>query len=139
MDRRKFIKNTCAFCVGASSIGAVLTSCSVQKNIYKTIAQNNIISIPLSEFIDKNHLIVRATTLNYDIFTYKINENNYTALLMKCTHRDSPVQYSSGGLVCNEHGSRFGFDGVVTKAPATESLKQLEVSTNETHINIKIT
>lgn len=138
MERRKFIKNTCVFCVGTVGLSAFLTSCSSSSRIFKTNAENGKFIIPLTEFQDKGHLIVRSKSLNYDVFVYKKPNDEYIAVLMKCSHRDAPVQYTSGGLACNEHGSRFTYEGEVTKEPATDPLTKFPVTINQTHLIIQI-
>ena len=95
-------------------------------------------TIPLSEFMERNYIIARSNKLDYDIFIHKTLKDEYSAVMMRCSHRDAPLQYTSGGLVCNEHGSRFAYDGVVTKEPATSPLVKFPLTINQTHIIINI-
>ena len=138
MDRRKFIKDTCTVCIGSAFTGMLLSGCTGSANLYKTSAENGQLQIPLSEFIENKYRIIRSSSLSHDVFVYKKSENEFMAVLMRCTHRDAPVQYTSGGLVCNEHGSRFSYEGIVLKEPATEKLKTFPVTTNNTHLIINI-
>lgn len=94
--------------------------------------------MPITSFGENNYVIVRTNKLSYDIFISKKPDNQYKAILMKCSHRDAPVNYTSGGLVCNEHGSRFNFEGEVLKAPATTSLQTIPIDLNQSHLIIKI-
>jgi len=138
MERRKFIKSTCTLCVSAVAFDLLLSSCGTSSKIFRAQEESGKINIPLTEFMDKNHLVIRTNSLLYDVFVYKKPNGEFTALSMKCSHRDSSVQYTSGGLTCNEHGSRFSFEGEVTKEPATEPLTKYPVTTNETHLIINI-
>ncbi len=125
-------------CLGASVLSSLLSSCSTPLNIYKPEFTSKTIEVPLTCFGENNYVIVRNNKLSYDIFVTRQPDNQYKALLMKCSHRDAPVNYSTGGLVCNEHGSRFNFEGEVVKAPATTSLQQLPIENNKTILIIKI-
>src|SRR5688572_1010023 len=138
MDRRKFIKDTCTVCVGSAFTGMLLAGCTGTGNIYKTSVENGKLQIPLSEFTEKKYRVIRSISLSHDVFAYKKSDTEFMAVLLKCTHRDAPVQFTSGGLVCNEHGSKFSYEGIVLKEPATEKLKTYPVTTNNTHLIINI-
>lgn len=138
MQRRKFIKYSCALCAGTTLLSTILESCTGPKNLYKAESSNNEISIPLSSFGEHNYVLVRTEKLSNDIFVSRKSENSYHAFLMKCTHRDSPLQYTSGGLVCNEHGSRFNFDGEVIQAPAINPLTIIPVKLIGHSLTLKI-
>ena len=138
MERRHFIKNTCIFCLGAAIPAALISACSGPGTLFKTTAVNGIVSISRSAFTDKNYLIVRPENYNYDIFIHHPSENTFDAVLMKCTHRDAPLNYTSKGLVCNDHGSRFSFEGNVIKEPATAPLKKFPVTINNEQIIINL-
>lgn len=138
MHRRSFIKAGCSLCLGTSVLSTILTSCASPLNIYKTELTDKHIQIPLSSFGENNYVIVRTVEISYDIFISRKPDNQYKAILMKCSHRDAPVTYATGGLVCNEHGSRFNFEGEALKAPATTSLQTLPIEVNQNHLKIKI-
>lgn len=138
MHRRSFIKAGCTLCLGTSLLSTLLTSCASPLNIYKPELTGKSIEVPLASFGENNYVIVRTNKLSYDIFLSKRPGDQYKAILMKCSHRDAPVNYSTGGLVCNEHGSRFNFDGDVLKAPATTSLQTLPIELNQNNLSIKI-
>ena len=138
MQRRSFIKAGCTLCLGTSVLSTLLSSCASPLNIYKPELTSKTIEVPLSSFGENNYVIVRNNKLSYDIFISKKPDNQYKAILMKCSHRDSPVNYSTGGFVCNEHGSRFNFEGEVVKAPATTSLQTLPIEYNQNHLTIQI-
>lgn len=136
MERRKFIKYTCVLCAGSALLSTLLESCAGPQNLYKAEYLNNEIVIPLVSFGDKNYLIVRADKLSNDIFISRKPDKSYSAFLMRCTHRDAPLHYSTGGLICNEHGSRFNFDGEVIQSPALVPLKKINVSLNDQSLTL---
>jgi cytochrome b6-f complex iron-sulfur subunit len=138
MHRRKFIRDTCTFCASSFLLGNILSGCTGALNLQKVEAINDEIIVPLHSFGENNYLVVRCKQISNDIFIFRKSDNSYIAHLMKCSHRDAPLQYSSKGLVCNEHGSRFNFDGEVVQAPATASLTKIPVSINEQSLILKI-
>ena len=138
MDRRKFLIDSCTVCIGTAISGMLLSGCSAPGNLYKTSVENGQMQIPLTEFAENKYCIIRSMSLSHDVFAYKKSETVYMAVLMKCTHRDAPIHYTSGGLVCNEHGSKFSYEGAVIKEPATEKLKSFPVTTNSTHLIINL-
>jgi len=122
----------------ASVASIIGEGCSPSASIYKSTIENNSMMIPLSEFMERNYVIARSNKLDYDIFIHKNSKEEYTAVMMRCSHRDAPLQYTTGGLVCHEHGSRFSYDGVVTKEPASTPLKKFPVTIDQTHLIINI-
>ena len=137
MRRRNFLRVTCTACVGAAFTGMLLPGCTSQK-VYKTTVEDGNLMIPLAEMEGKNYLVVRSLALENDIFIHRSADQEYNAVLMKCSHRDASLVYSSGGLMCNEHGSKFSFDGQVLKEPATQPLTKFQITTNNSHIIINL-
>ena len=81
----------------------LLDSCA-STQVINASPENGSIRVDLASFTnDTKALIVRAKQMEYDILLLK-NENNYKAIYLQCTHQNNPVQYTSGGIVCNVHG-----------------------------------
>jgi len=138
MQRREFIRKGCSLCLAASAgfMMGSLSSCS-SLPVYKTVMEQNKISVPLSLFAENDLQIVRAKNSEYDIALRKEKDETYTALLMRCTHADNPLTATGNGVVCHLHGSRFDPEGQVIKGPAEKALHQY--STQLTSENIIIT
>ena len=142
MERREFIKSTCAFCAAVAAAGVIgisLEGCKPSDLIYKASMANGVIAIPASEMMAKKILIVRNAELEYDILLVKESESAFHSLAMQCTHRQQPLVVTGNGLVCNEHGSRFDLDGNVTKDPATRPLQKFPVEISGENILIHLT
>lgn len=142
MERRAFIKQSCTACMafaGVSVLSSLLSGCA-SVAVYKTTVTNNIISVPRSSILPDEHVkIIRAGQLEYDILLVMKRDNSLpTALQMKCTHRDNELVATSGGLMCNLHGSSFNLEGDVTQGPATENLKKFKVAEENNIITIYI-
>jgi Rieske Fe-S protein len=140
MDRRNFIKSGCAVCtavIGAGFIASTLSSCT-SLPIYKGVAEQNRLSVPLSSFADGNLLVVRSNKMEYDILLVKKSDSDVAALLMQCTHQDTALSANKTGLFCASHGSTFDLEGNVTKEPAIKPLKKFSTEINNQTIIINL-
>lgn len=137
MQRREFIRNTCFACMGIAGFSAILESCGTPKSILKTDIQNNQIKIPLENLSQSKTQIIQNAQLPYNILVVK-NENNFTALQMRCTHNDFALNFTGSKIVCNAHGSEFDLKGNVQKAPAEKSLTQYRTNTDNNFLIIHL-
>lgn len=129
MERRKFIKQGCSLCAGFASLGIVtslLEGCTPGALVFKTSAAEGKISVPIEKFLSDKFVIVRDSQLEYDLLVVKESDHSYHTLAMQCTHRDQPLIFTSTGLTCNEHGSRFDLSGNVLRDPATKPLRKFK-------------
>lgn len=118
------------------SIVTLMDACATGK-IVKSEAVNNVISVNVSDFKpESSFVLVRASTLNFDILLHKDSDTSYTALLMQCTHYDNPVFANNKEIFCPSHGSKFDFSGKVLKEPATQNLKHYKTELNTSVISI---
>lgn len=83
-------------------------------------------------------VIVRNDVLKYPICVYRINENEYTALWMQCTHQGAELQASGDVLQCSAHGSEFSNKGEVRNGPADKPLRTFPVSVTNKEIFIDL-
>jgi len=131
MERRDFLKSSCKACLlGASGVLlSQLVACTpAAYTVYKTEVTDRKLSVPLSLF-DKGPLqFVRPRGWYYDIAVQKNENNEYTALLMQCSHQENQLTPSANGFHCTMHGSDFAKDGSVKKGPAELPLKQYKTS-----------
>jgi Rieske Fe-S protein len=141
MERRNFLKTTCKLCL-LGSAGFLLTQLegcapAAGSTIYKTEAVNNRVQIPLSLFDKSSLQYVRIKGWYFDIAVQK-QQNEYSALLLQCTHQANQLTTVSDGYSCSLHGSRFDKKGNVTHGPAEEPLKKYKTSINQNNITIYI-
>ncbi|WP_142784375.1 QcrA and Rieske domain-containing protein [Changchengzhania lutea] len=132
MNRKEFIK-TCGFaCAGTLVFGSVFQSCSSVKMI-SGIIENDIIIVKLSDFIIskdnsfRKYVIIQNEKLNFPISVYRINDTQYSALWMQCTHQGNELTAFGDRLQCSAHGSEFDKNGNVTNGPASNRLKTFPV------------
>ena len=146
MTRKDFIVNACTACVSATAISALLPSCTFTRYISGNLA-NDGLTINKDEFMIKqkgntayrSFIIVRNDALQYPICVYRFNEQEYSALWMKCTHQGTELQASGDFLQCPAHGSEFNNKGQVTNGPADNGLRTfpVTVTSNELFIDMR--
>lgn len=83
--------------------------------------------IPLEVFTNKPSVIIKRI-LAPSIVVHRSDSGDYTALLMRCTHKACRPMVFEYSLDCPCHGSRFDFDGRVLAGPAQTDLESFPVS-----------
>lgn len=145
MDRRNFIKNSCVACVSATALAGMLSSCQATRYISGNLEKDGI-SINTDEFISRkkekteyrSFIIVRNEELQYPICVYRINEKEYKALWMRCTHQGTELQASGDRLQCPAHGSEFTNHGIVSNGPADKNLRNFPVTVTNNQLFIDL-
>lgn len=144
MDRRAFTK-TCVACIAGAAIVPLFSSCQSTHYVSGNMESNGI-SVSKGEFtfLKKDHpafrqyIIVRNESLEFPIYVYRFNENEYSALLMKCTHQGNELNASGDHLHCSAHGSEFNNKGIVSQGPAEEHLRAFKVTSDNDKIFIDL-
>ncbi len=146
MDRRKFIRNSCTACLTATALGGILSSCTATKYISGTLGKDGL-TVGLNEFelkqsgkaTRRSFIIIRNDALQYPICVYRLNDKEYSALWMSCTHQGTELQASGDFLHCTAHGSEFDNKGTVKNGPADRNLRNfpVTVSNNQLFIDLR--
>lgn len=145
MNRKEFIKTCGISCLGIVGAGILLESCTSSKHINATLS-GSFIEIPLSSFeVDGKkgkkflkYVVAQHEHLQYPICIYRQSENNYQALLMRCTHQGTELQVFGDRLQCPAHGSEFSSSGEVQNGPADQSLRTFPVLVQSTNLKINL-
>lgn len=144
MDRRKFLATGCISCLSGGLLLTALQSCSSAKILSASIIDADMI-VPLKHFAGgkdngsfKTYVVVQNDRLQYPICIYRINENTYHALLMKCTHQGAELQVFGDKLQCPAHGSEFNNNGSVASGPASNPLRTLPVTIADNELKISL-
>lgn len=136
-SRREFLKQSCLLCIGASQLGVLMSSCGTAQSLAQASIENNTLVVTKEKFATSNTVLVRNRQLPFDILLVKNNEQ-YSALQMRCTHNDVALSFTGKKLVCNAHGSEFDLEGKVTKEPAEKTLTHYKISENANSILIHL-
>lgn len=145
MDRIKFIKSCSFACIGSAVFTTLLQGCAVTKIMNGQIEGDDLI-IPLSDFETKagnekyfkKYIILQNDILQYPICVYRINENEYNALWMQCTHQGAELQVFGDKLQCPAHGSEFTNKGTVQGGPAEKTLRTFPIIIEATQLKISL-
>jgi Rieske Fe-S protein len=145
MNRIDFIKSCGMSCLGTLMMPAILQGCAGTKYFDASIEGNDLV-IPLSSFeIIKDgvtkyrkYIVAENETLQFPICVYRLDENKYHALWMKCTHQGTELHVFGDKLQCPAHGSEFANNGKVQNGPAAEPLRTFPVSISETALKINL-
>jgi Rieske Fe-S protein len=144
MHRRQFVKLGCN-CMIAPLIAAGLSACESTRYVAGTLGPDGI-TIQQTEFVEitksgttlRDYIIVRNENLEYPICLYRLKENEYSALQMKCTHQGTELQAAGDQLHCPAHGSEFNNRGQVTQGPAEHPLRTFRVVAEQDHLLIEL-
>lgn len=140
MNRKEFIVK-CGLCVIA--VPGILSGCAGTKYIPVPIEGDSLV-VPVSSFINEKdgknlkYVVVHNDKLEYPICVYRFSENEYKALLMRCTHQGTELQVFGDRLQCPAHGSEFSNNGDVQNGPADTPLRTFNVSIVSEAIKIKL-
>ncbi len=100
--------------------------------------QDNKAVISLAAFEDEAFVLLKVDGLPAPLFVSESEENGYTAILLKCTHRGCQVQPAGEILECPCHGSRYTHAGQVIRGPAPDNLADFPVEVNADVIRISL-
>jgi nitrite reductase/ring-hydroxylating ferredoxin subunit len=145
MDRKKFLKSISITCLCASPVASLLNGCAatgiISGKIYGDellVAKSSFDPAPANDNSFRNYIIVQNDILLFPICIYRLSENEYTALWMRCTHQGSELQVFGDRLACPAHGSEFDNKGSVKNGPAEEKLRTFPVVVEEDRIRISL-
>lgn len=122
--------------------GGILTTlgCTSTKIVDATLSSNELI-VPISAFRSgetswKKHIIADNPKLKYPLCIFRFTENDYSAVLMRCTHQGTELQVFGDKLQCPAHGSEFSNRGNVLSGPADTNLRSFSVSVIQDQVHI---
>ena len=145
MDRKEFLK-TCGFgCLAGLAGASLLQSCGSSQVLVKDIDGSDIL-VPLTDFEIKDngtieykkYIIIQNEKLKYPICVYRFGSNNYSALLMQCTHQGTELQVFGDKLQCSAHGSEFSNKGNVENGPADRNLRNFPIKIDNNTLKISL-
>jgi Rieske Fe-S protein len=133
-------------CLGSGLLSTVLSACSSTHYVAGSIDSKGIYVLK-SEFIEskkdqaimRKFIIVHHEKLEFPVYLYRLDDTNYSALWMQCTHQGSELQAAGDHLYCSSHGSEFDNHGNVSQGPAEKKLRSFPVTVILDKIFIELT
>ncbi len=141
MNRKQFMAS-CGLCV--MGLPVLLTGCAGTTYLSVPIDGDSLVvssqSFASTSDPSKNlrYVVVHNDQLEYPICLYRFSDNNYTALLMRCTHQGTELQVFGDRLQCPAHGSEFNNQGEVQNGPADKPLRTFPVTVSGDQIKIRL-
>ncbi|WP_345257567.1 Rieske (2Fe-2S) protein [Flaviaesturariibacter amylovorans] len=134
MDRRTFLKQGCSACLALTAVGTLITSCASTRYISGELGKDGV-TVRKDDFLVRqkggaafsSFIIIRNEALQYPICLFRINDREFSALWMRCSHQGAELQASGDVLQCPAHGSEFDRQGIATSGPATDRLRSFPV------------
>lgn len=145
MDRKNFIKHCGFACVGGVAFSALLQGCTSTKIMGGKITGDDLI-VAISDFETKagnekhykKYVVVHNDLLQYPICVFRLNENEYSALWMQCSHQGAELQVFGDKLQCPAHGSEFSNKGELQNGPAETKLRTFPVTIEAGQLKISL-
>ncbi len=145
MNRKDFIRSCGLGCIGAIVTPAILQSCAGTKYFNAPIEGSELV-LPLSSFeISKEgvtqyrkYIVAENELLQFPIYIYRHDKDNYQALWMQCTHQGTELHAFGDKLQCPAHGSEFNSTGNVSNGPASDPLRSFTITLSDTHLKIAL-
>lgn len=138
MDRRLFLGQSVAAVATCACAAAGLTGCKTHNTAAKTVTapadpQGRMDLGAASALGVGQQLKVQLPGEADPVLVARVSETEIHAVSIACTHWGSEVELDSaaGDFVCQNHGSRFAYDGTVTEGPASDPLPAYEVVEEE--------
>jgi len=146
MNRKEFLHTCGCAALGALAVGSLTTGCANTMYIAKHSRVGKVVVIPLSEFVDVTStqfqqlpfVIINVQEQKYPIAVYAHPDQTYSALLLRCTHRNCELQPQNEFLQCPCHGSEFTSRGVVQSPPALVNLESFLVTKQNNNVEVHL-
>jgi Rieske Fe-S protein len=145
MKRVEFIKTCGLTCLCAASLPVFIQGCSATRTVAGGIEGDELI-VRIEEFGDgadnhknlRKYIVIQNEILKYPVCLYRLNENEYAALWMRCTHQGNELRAYGDKLQCPAHGSEFDNRGGVQNGPAEKDLRSFPVILDKNLIRISL-
>lgn len=145
--RRDFLRSTSgvvAACVTGTAVASLLNSCTSIKFI-SVVENDGKLVVSKTEFGELLFVVVKSKATPFPIYLSRTSNKNqetvsesYSALLMRCTHKQCEVKPAGNLLYCPCHGSEFSSSGKVLKEPASTDLHKFSVTQDDKSIYIHL-
>ena len=146
MNRKEFLQTCGCAALGVFAVGSLTTGCANTTYIAKYSRVGKVVVIPLSEFVDNTStpyqqrpfVIVSVPEQKFPIAVYAHSDQTFSALLLRCTHRNCELQPQTDFLQCPCHGSEFTSRGVVQSPPALVNLDSFSVTKQNNNVEVHL-
>lgn len=149
IDRQTFLKTCGAACLSTAGLSLLLSSCKTVYYAQAPVLTGKTIQVSKQEFdivskkgevSKRTFMLVETKGQSFPIYLYHApGSDEYSAVLMKCTHQGNELNAHDGYLTCPAHGSEYDKNGKVTEGPAEKNLTAFRVSSDQQNVYIHLT
>jgi len=132
-------------CLCGSAAITLVNSCTATRLIRGKIIGDELVVDLKNFYVDsggernfRKYIIVGNDQLKYPVCVFRFNQNEYSALWMRCTHQGNELQAFGDKLQCPAHGSEFDNKGGVQNGPADKALRTFPVTIDINQIRISL-
>jgi cytochrome b6-f complex iron-sulfur subunit len=137
MNRETFIRRCAALTAGLTCMDLVVAGCAPLP--FATYAwEDSVAIVHKSSFGDGSFVLLDIEALPAPVYVSKQGADEYTAVVLRCTHRGCRVRPAEHLLECPCHGSRYSPTGAVVRGPAPENLRRLPVENSAESLRITV-
>ena len=115
----------------------LINSCSNVRYLPFDVGSNFLV-ISKSDFWEETYGLLNYSELPAPIYITRLENDNFSAVLLKCTHKGCEVSPTGDFLICPCHGSEFSKTGKVLQSPAERDLHKFSVRTDSENIYINV-
>lgn len=131
---------------GIGSISWLLQACAGHKYVTDfnstatniTVKKSSFTIVKKGENIQQKFILLKPDNFQFPLVVYKLQENEYRALLLQCTHQGCELTPYETTMVCPCHGAEFNRKGEVTQGPADTNLKFFVTTQDDENIYIQL-
>ena len=140
MHRKEFIRTTALGCLACLGVSILFEGC-VAVSYVDVVKDDEKLRIRKSDLLTdegslKKVVVTKSTVEGYPVAVYSLGENQYSAVLLRCTHQGSELSVHGDILSCPSHGSEFSKTGEVLQGPAEMNLTSYKVTEDNENIYI---
>lgn len=143
IQRRTFLKSACITCLGGGMAAALASGCKGLHYVNSSLVGGKLV-VPRTEFsyLKKKELqyrkwvVVKHPEIAFPIGVYRLDEDQFFASYLQCTHQGCEVQPEGDFLQCPCHGSEFDKQGKLRQGPAETDLKTFAIQTDPQNLYI---
>ena len=137
--RRDFMKKcgliSAALVYGGSSL--MLEGCA-SVSYFPYSEEKSLLVIKKSNFVNDKYGLIEYKNLPAPIYITKLEDDNYSAVLLECTHKRCEVSPAGNILICPCHGSEYSNTGKVLQPPADKDLYSFRIKTDSENIYVNV-
>jgi cytochrome b6-f complex iron-sulfur subunit len=137
LNRKTFLKQCATATAGLACADLMLTGCASFP--YATfIREADSVLVNRIEIGEIGFVLVDVPDLPAPIYLDQVDDDTFTAVMLRCTHKGCEVKPAGPILECPCHGSQYTKVGEVIEGPAPKDLTRYAVETEGEMIRILI-